>query len=340
MPDRFLRGLAVFTDVYTRSLPLLGRSRKQAGPLERALRLEVVDRRVEAEDVVSIQMSTSDGSALPQWFPGSHLDLHLASGRRRQYSLCGDPADRDSYRIAVRRITDGGGGSVEVHEELTPGRHVVVRGPRNAFPFVPHGSALFLAGGIGITPILPMVRAADRLGMDWRFVYTGRSRATMPFLDELPAGRVLVRPDEEFGVPTAADLLADAPRDGAVYVCGPTPMLATVRAGFGDCAASALHFERFAPPPVVDGKPFEVQLGRGGVVLQVPADRSALEVIREQLPGVAYSCRQGFCGTCRVRVLDGVVEHRDRRLTDRQRAEGEALVCVSRADGGRLVLDL
>jgi ferredoxin-NADP reductase len=300
----------------------------------------VAERRAEAQDVVSVRLSTSDGSELPRWFPGSHLDLHLPSGRRRQYSLCGDPADRSSYRIAVRRIIGGGGGSVEVHEDLTPGSRVTVLGPRNAFPFVPYGSALFIAGGIGITPILPMVRAADRLGMDWRFVYTGRSRNSMPFLDELPTGRVEVRPDDEFGVPDGTALLAEAPRDGAVYVCGPTPMLNGIRSGFADCAANSLHFERFAPPPVIDGKPFEIQLGRDGVVLQVPSDRSALEVLREARPNIAYSCRQGFCGTCHLRVLDGTVDHRDQRLTDQQRAAGEVLVCVSRSDGGRLVLDL
>jgi ferredoxin-NADP reductase len=183
---------------------------------------------------------------------------------------------------------------------LAVGDRIEVRGPRNAFPFVPHGSALFIAGGIGITPILSMVRAAHRLGMDWRFVYTGRSRASMPFLDEiagLPADRVQIRPDDEFGIPDGTHRLAGAPQRGAVYCCGPTPMLDGVRTGFHTCPAQALHFERFAPPPVVDGTPFEIQLGRNGQVLTVPAGRTALDVLREVRPAVAYSCRQGYCGT-------------------------------------------
>jgi ferredoxin len=151
---------------------------------------------------------------------------------------------------------------------------------------------------------------------------------------------VQIRPDDEFGILDGTHLLAGAPQRGAVYCCGPTPMLDGVRTGFHTCPAQALHFERFAPPPVVGGTPFEIQLGRNGQVLTVPADRTALDVLREARPAVAYSCRQGYCGTCRLRVLDGVVEHRDRRLTDRQRADGEILVCVSRAESTRLILDL
>ena len=148
-----------------------------------------------------------------------------------------------------------------------------------------------------------------------------------------------VRPDDEFGLPTAAALLDRAPAGGAVYCCGPTPMLDAVGDGFAASGAKALHFERFGPPPVLGGSPFQVQLVSTGEVLDVPADESALEVIRARLPGVGYSCRQGFCGTCRVRVLSGTPDHRESRLTPEER-EDHMLVCVSRADGGRLILDL
>ncbi len=248
------------------------------------------------------------------------------------------------YSVAVRRIPpDGGGGSIEMHA-LQPGEHVTVRGPRNGFPFVGEGSALFVAGGIGITPIIAMVRAARELGgMDWYFVYSGRSRESMPFLDEIATWdpeRVFVRPDDEFGLPTTTDLLGRAPVGGAVYCCGPTPMLDAVRRGFRDTPSTALHFERFGgAPPVIDGKEFEVQLVNSGQVLAVPADESALDVIKKALPGVGYSCQQGFCGTCRVKVLAGKPDHRERRLTDTEQ-ETEMLICVSRSDGGRLVLDL
>ncbi|MVZ99410.1 2Fe-2S iron-sulfur cluster binding domain-containing protein [Actinomadura sp. LD22] len=302
-------------------------------PVDRTMRLTVQEVRREAEDVVSLRLGAPDGRVLPAWQPGGHLDVLLASGRRRQYSLCGDPADRRSYRIAVRRLPGGGGGSVEMHG-LREGDRLAVRGPRNAFPFLAHDRYVFLAGGIGITPILPMVTAADRYGADWSLVYTGRSRASLPFLDELPARRVTVRTDDEHGVPSAADLLGDVPAGTAVYCCGPAPMIDAVRAAVRMDAT--LHYERFAPPPVTGGKPFEVELRRSGRTLPVPADRSALDVIRDVLPDVAYSCRQGFCGTCRTAVLSGDVD--DRAPSDQ--GDDSMLVCVSRAASGRISLDL
>ncbi|MFB4316870.1 PDR/VanB family oxidoreductase [Actinomadura sp. 21ATH] len=297
-------------------------------PVDRTFPLAVREIRAEAADVVSLRLAAPDGRPLPRWQPGSHLDLRLPSGLRRQYSLCGDPADRRAYRIAVRRIAAGGGGSVEMHG-LEEGAALVAEGPRNAFPFLARDRYLFIAGGIGITPILPMVKAARALGADWRLVYAGRTRASLPFLDELPAGRVTVRTDDEHGVPGPEELLKDAP-GAAVYCCGPAPMIDGVRAAF-DHASATLHYERFAPS-AVSGEPFEVELRRTGLTLAVPGDRSALDVIREALPDVPYSCRQGFCGTCRTGLLEGA--------TDAPGEEGSTLICVSRSRGGRLVLDL
>lgn len=292
-------------------------------------------------DVVALTFADPTGAQLPAWQPGSHLDLHLPSGRRRQYSLCGDPQDRSGYRIAVRKIPSGGGGSLEMHA-LAEGDSVTVRGPRNGFPFIPHSRVLYLAGGIGITPILPMVRAAQRLGLDWHFVYCGRSADTIPFLDEMwqwdPA-RVTIRLDEEHGIPTADDLLRDAPRAGAVYVCGPPPMIETVRHGFGRTDSTALYFERFSAPPVVDGSPFEAELASTGEVVPVAADETLLQALTRVRPDIAYSCRQGFCGTCKVGVVAGTPDHRDNRLTDDER-QSSMLTCVSRSLSPRLVLDV
>ncbi|MBW8486075.1 PDR/VanB family oxidoreductase [Actinomadura parmotrematis] len=305
-------------------------------PVDRTLALVVQEMRREAADVVSLRLGAPDGRALPAWQPGGHLDVRLPSGRRRQYSLCGDPADRRSYRIAVRRLPGGGGGSREVHDTLTEGAALTAEEPRNAFPFLARDRYLFLAGGIGITPILPMVQAAERLGADWRLVYTGRTRASLAFLDELPAGRTEVRTDDEHGVPDCAALLAAAPADAAVYCCGPAPMIDAVRAAFVPGGPATLHYERFAPAPIVDGRPFQIELARTGAVLDVPADRSALDVIREKAPTVAYSCRQGFCGTCRVSLLAGDADRRH----PSDPAPDSLLVCVSRASGGKLTLDL
>lgn len=293
------------------------------------------------KDVVALTFSAPDGDVLPGWQPGGHLDLHLPSGRRRQYSLCGDPQDADRYRIAVRKIPAGGGGSLEMHN-LRVGDTVTVRGPRNGFPFIPYERALYIAGGIGITPILPMVRAAQRLGADWHFVYCGRSAETIPFLDEIASWdptRVTIRLDDEHGVPTADDLLGQAPAGGAVYVCGPPPMIETVRLNFDRSGAAALHFERFSAPPVRDGTAFEIELARTGDVLDVAADESVLDALVRHRPETAYSCRQGFCGTCRVAVLAGTPDHRENRLTAEER-ETSMLTCVSRSLTSRLVLDL
>ncbi len=292
-------------------------------------------------DVVALTFRAPDGADLPAWQPGGHLDLHLPSGRRRQYSLCGDPQDRSRYRIAVRRIPSGGGGSLEMHA-LAVGDTVTVRGPRNGFPFIPYPRALYIAGGIGITPILPMVLAARRLGTDWHFVYCGRNADSIPFLDEIASwdpARVTIRLDDEHGVPGPGDLLGRAPADGAVYVCGPPPMIEAVRAHIDRTVATALHFERFSAPPVRDGTPFQVELARSGEVLDIAADETVLDALVRRRPDTAYSCRQGFCGTCRVRVLAGTPEHRDSRLTDTERADS-MLACVSRSLTPRLVLDI
>jgi ferredoxin-NADP reductase len=201
-------------------------------------------------------------------------------------------------------------------------------------------SYYFIAGGIGITPILPMVKAAHAQGKPWRLAYTGRTRASMPFLDELASlssGAVEIRPDDEFGQPQGVDLIAGVTAADAVYACGPPPMLDAARAGFGT-RIRELHTERFSAPPVIGGKPFDVELRRTGVTVEVGSTETVLSAVQRALPDVAHSCQQGFCGSCNVRVLSGRVEHRDHILLDEQRSESMQ-ICVSRCDGP-LVLDL
>lgn len=300
----------------------------------------VTNRELLTPDVVALTLADPDGGLLPSWTPGAHIDVRLPSGRRRQYSLCGSPGRRTDYRIAVRRITDGGGGSIEMHEAYDVGDNLVFEGPRNAFYLVTdENDVLFVIGGIGVTPILPMIRQAQERGINWRAVYAGRSRECMPLLDEvvgLAPDRVTVWADDERGrFPTARELLAEAGPRTAVYVCGPTAMLESVRTVRNEHANAPLHYERFGPPPVVDGVPFELQLAGSDRVLSVPANRSALDVMLDRDPATAYSCQQGFCGTCKVKVLAGEVDRRGRA------AEGddEMLVCVSRAKNRRVVID-
>ncbi|MGW1737518.1 PDR/VanB family oxidoreductase [Nocardia sp. NPDC001965] len=332
-----LRMLGLAVDAYRKVFtnPVLS----SPNPVRRSgfdLDVVVGDSTVEAREVVSLTLARPDGQQLPSWRPGSHIDVFLPSGRQRQYSLCGDPADRYHYRIAVRHIRDGGGGSAEIHE-LRPGAALQIRGPRNAFTFVDSApSYLFLAAGIGITPILPMVHAAGSRG---RLVYLGRSRDTMPFRNELPDSAE-IRPDDEAGPSDIPALLATAAPGAAVYVCGPPPVLETAQRILFDLNPTAsLHTERFSAPPVRDGHEFDLTLARSGRHVRVGATETTLEAIRRVRPDVVYSCRQGFCGTCKVGVSAGSVEHRDRLLSDDERA-GHMLTCVSRSAGGPLVLDL
>jgi ferredoxin-NADP reductase len=267
----------------------------------------------------------------------------------RQYSLCGDPSVRTTYRIAVRRIPDGGGGSIEVHDALAVGDTVTSNGPRNAFPLsVPgYGSPAqrfrFVAGGIGITPIVPMLGLARQLGVDWSMVYVGRSRESIPFLDEVSrfGERVAIRSDDVHGLPTADDLLGECPDGTTVYACGPAPMLTAIRQRLAGRDNVELHFERFAAPPVLDGTTFTATADSTGTTVTVGPDETLLSALQRSGVAAPYSCQQGFCGTCRTRVLGGVVQHRDSLLTDPERAAGMMLTCVSRApDGGHLTLGL
>jgi ferredoxin-NADP reductase len=309
-------------------------------PVRRTRSAVVTKRELVAPDVVTLTLADPDGGLLPSWTPGGHIDVVLPSGRRRQYSLCGLPGRRIDYRIAIRRIADGGGGSIEMHESFGVGDLLVFEGPRNAFYLgTAERDVLFVTGGIGVTPILPMIRVAQQRGIDWRAIYAGRSREHMQLLDEVVSvapERVTVWADDEHGgFATVADLLGGAGPETAVYVCGPAGMLEAVRVAREEHAGAPLHYERFSPAPIVDGIPFELELARSRRVLGVPANRSALDVMRDGDPTTPYSCQQGFCGTCKVKVLAGQVDHRGRIAVD----DDEMLVCVSRAKGERVIID-
>ncbi|MEU5315561.1 PDR/VanB family oxidoreductase [Streptomyces sp. NPDC021056] len=294
-------------------------------PRSRALRLLVAAREEVADGVVQLRL---EGRDLPRWEPGAHLDLVLPSGLVRQYSLCGDPADTSSYTVATRLVADGRGGSREVHEQVAEGMELEVRGPRNRFPLVEASSYVFVAGGIGITPILPMLRALPD-GAEWRLLYCGRSRESMPFVAELE------ELDQVTVVAGAPELGAlDVPEGAAVYCCGPEGLMAAVEERFPQ-----VRLERFTPRATAPGAAFEVELRRSGRTLAVPADSSVLAAVRRELPDTLYSCEQGFCGTCQQRVLEGEVDHRDELLTDAERGDS-MLICVSRARSERIVLDM
>ncbi|MGC0398064.1 ferredoxin-NADP reductase [Streptomyces sp. SAI-126] len=313
--------------------------------------LTVAGRTLVADGVVCLTLRRPDGGPLPSWTPGAHIDVLLdgdAHGLIRQYSLCGHPADRGAWQIAVLREPQGRGGSAHVHDQLLEGTDVRVRGPRNNFPLRPADRHLFIAGGVGITPILPMVEAAEAAGADWRLLYGGRTRTSMAFLDRLaPHGdRVLVRPQDEYGLLDLAAHLG-TPKEGTlVHACGPEPLLRAVQEQCAGWPPGTLGVERFAPVPTAAAgtaaaTSFELELARSGLTLTVPPDRSVLETVEEAGVDVDFSCREGTCGTCETDVLEGRPDHRDSLLTEDERAAGDTmLICVSRSCGPRLVLDL
>lgn len=306
--------------------------------------LDVIAEELVAEDVRTLTLAHPDGGSLPAWTPGAHIDLVLDNDLVRQYSLCGRPED-DTWRIAVLRTADSRGGSERVHR-IEVNERVRVRGPRNNFPLAAARSYVFVAGGIGITPILPMVRQADAAGVEWELHYGGRTRRSMAFVDELGAygDRVHLVPEDEHG-PLDLDGILGTPRPGTlVYACGPAAMLEGVEVRCRSWLPKSLHLERFsADPAASDGEneAFDVVLKQSGMTLEVPADRSILEVVREAGLSVLSSCLEGNCGTCETEVLDGGIDHRDSVLSDEERASGEIMmICVSRCHSGRLTLDL
>ncbi|MFD4553995.1 PDR/VanB family oxidoreductase [Streptomyces sp. NPDC058469] len=315
-------------------------------------RLLVQQARWVAHDVLELRLTRPTGGALPAWEPGAHVELTLPSGLRRAYSLCGDMADTEAWTVAVHRVPEGRGGSREIHETALVGRELEVRGPVNRFPLVPAPGYLLLAGGIGVTPLLPMARELTARGLPWRMVLGARDRSRLVYAGELAAlggDRVLLVPQDEAGLPDLAAELAATPPTHAVYACGPQPMLHAVTTLCRTAEpARSLHLERFTaaadaiPDQLVAASgEFEVVLGRSGLRLTVPADRSVLDVVREKLPDVPYSCEEGYCGTCETPVTAGVPDHRDTVIEPSERPTATTMmICVSRCDSPLLELDL
>lgn len=298
-----------------------------------------------AHGVVALTLARADGQALPDWTPGAHIDLILDGGITRQYSLCGRTNETDAWRVAVLKAPDSRGGSTAAHE-LDAGSTVRVRGPRNHFPVVASKRYLFVAGGIGITPLLAMIYEVEAAGADWELHYGGRTTSSMAFVDELGqfGDRVHVVPEDELGRPDLATILAQPRPDTLVYTCGPEPLLTAMEEHCAGWQAGSLHLERFTArtqEAPADEQGFELVLQRSGKTAQVPPDRSVFDVVREAGVSVLGSCLEGICGTCETDVVDGDVDHRDSILDEEERASNEVMmICVSRCRSARLTLDL
>jgi ferredoxin-NADP reductase len=316
---------------------------------ERSGDLLVTARETRAEGVVVLTLADPAGAQLPAWTPGAHIDL-LLDDTVRQYSLCGTPGDQHSWRIAVLLDPNGRGGSRRVHDTLQAGDRITVRGPRNHFQLHAAQRYLFLAGGIGITPILPMVAAAAEAGADWRLYYGGRSHASMAFLDELEryGDRVTFWPQDTSGLLPLDDILGQSQDGTLVYCCGPEGLLTAAEQRCASWPPGSLHTERFAAKPQPEPEegeaaeqPFEVVCQRSGLTVTVPPGQSIIDALDENGVSVLSSCLEGVCGTCETRVLEGIPEHRDSLLSQEEREASEyMMICVGRSKSDRLVLDL
>lgn len=318
--------------------PATGGSQK---PLELRLRAMTW----EAPGVLSLELVAPDERDLPAFEPGAHIDLHLPGGIMRQYSLCGDPADRSHYRVAIRAVA-GGQSSQFVHRKLRPGETIGVSFPRNNFPLVDAPRYVFVAGGIGITPLIPMMRAASAKGRPWTLLYCNKRNEDAPFLREIQAlgGEVSLHSTEAGTRLDVAQQLSAARKDTVVYCCGPEGLMTAVETATAAWPEDTVRFEWFTPrsrPEDEASGSFEVVCEQSGVTLTVPPDKSVLATLNDAGIDVPCSCTQGICGTCEVRVLAGEVDHRDSILSSSERAANTTMMtCVSRARGPRLVLDI
>ncbi|HEY1153855.1 MAG TPA: PDR/VanB family oxidoreductase [Pseudolabrys sp.] len=301
--------------------------------------------RYEAPGVLSLELVPTNGKPLPPFEPGAHIDLHLPGNIMRQYSLCGDPNDTSRYRVGIRSVS-GGLSSQFVHRKLRPGEVIKVSAPRNNFPLIDADRYLFVAGGIGVTPLIPMMQAASARNKPWTLLYCNKRDTDAPFLDEIRAlGGTLSLHSSEAG--TRLDVqqrLGQVEENTVVYCCGPERLMTAVEEATAAWPADTVRFEWFTPrsrPADEVSGSFEVVCEQSGLTVTVPPEKSVLEALNDAGIPVPCSCQQGICGTCEVRVIDGEVDHRDSILSSSERAANQTMMtCVSRAKGARLVLDI
>ena len=310
------------------------------------LDLRVVERRTVADGIVELALEADSGDALPRWEPGSHIDLHVGNGLIRQYSLTGFGVADTRWVISVLREPNSRGGSVSVHDSLAEQSSVTVSAPRNHFPLAGGVAVQFVAGGIGITPLIPMIMQLEREGRDWKLFYAGRSRASMAYLHELAqfGDRVQIWPDDEQGMPDIEQLVTTTDPQTIIYSCGPEGLLAKLE---DLCTAGpvkrTLRTERFVAKEIeLDGPDhdIDVEFAQSGITVTVRADRTNQSVAEENGIDILSSCNEGTCGTCETPVLKGIPDHRDSVLTDDERECGQTMMlCVSRARSVSLRLD-
>src|SRR6478736_8754000 len=311
------------------------------------MKLRVARNDVIADGIHLLEFRDAGGEPLPPFSAGAHIAIRVPNGLLRKYSLCNDPVEHDRYQVAVKREINGRGGSCSLIDEVKAGDELMVTAPVNDFGLPPRAQDfLFIAGGIGITPMMAMIRQVIAEGKRFRLFYCTRSPETTAFLEELSAPQfkdmVMIHYDQ--GDPSRSldlrPILAERKNREHLYCCGPRPLMEAVRAMTDHWSSTAVHFEAFSEAEThkADDKPFKVRLARSGAVLDVPTDKTILEVLREHGLDVPSSCETGTCGTCRTKLLAGEADHRDLVLADHERKD-TIMICVSRARGGDITID-
>ncbi|MGC4933906.1 PDR/VanB family oxidoreductase [Gordonia sp. DT30] len=310
------------------------------------IEVRVTGRRPLTDRVDEFTLTPLASAALPDWSAGSHIDIHTPGGAVRQYSLISLPGDTGTYRVAVDRCDEGRGGSVSLHRGVQPGSQLGISRPRNHFALSRALRYVFVAGGIGITPILSLAAQAEQMGRPWSLLYTGSDPTRMPYAAELSerfGDRVVIHSSSTAGRLNLSRRLADLEPGTAVYACGPESLIADAESACADQDAVDVFAERFvaADRQPASDEPFEVSLALSHHTVTVPAGRTILDALDDAGVVTVSSCREGVCGTCEAEVVSGEIEHRDSVLTPEERAENETMMlCVSRCTSGRLVLDL
>jgi phthalate 4,5-dioxygenase reductase subunit len=300
-----------------------------------------------ADGIHLFEFRDPTGRELPQFTAGAHIAVRVPNGLLRKYSLCNDPAERDRYQIAVKREVASRGGSTSLIDDVKAGDELIVTAPVNDFGLPPRAQDfLFIAGGIGVTPMMAMIRQVMAEGKRFRLFYCSRSPETTAFREELGAQQFkdMVTIHYDGGdVARSLDLrpiLAERKNREHLYCCGPRPLMEAVRAMTDHWSPTAVHFEAFSDAEThkAGDTPFKVKLARSGNVLDVPTTKTILEVLRDHGLDVPSSCETGTCGTCRTKMLAGEADHRDLVLADHERKD-TIMICVSRARGGEITID-
>jgi len=308
--------------------------------------VRVVKRDYTSSTVLALEVAALNNTALPAWSPGAHVDMLLPNGLVRQYSLCGRRDDAHRWRFGVLREENGRGGSAYIHDHLKERDVITLRGPRNNFELARASSYVFVAGGVGITPLLPMINTVAETGVPWTLFYGGRSRAAMAFIDEVArfGSQVVLWPQDQCGLLDLDRIVAGRPKDSHLYCCGPEPLIAAIEGRFrAGGHLGSLHVERFktARDPCAENRALTVVLRRSNKTVQVGANESVLAAVERAGTRPLFSCREGTCGTCETAVIAGQPDHRDAVLTEAERRSGKTMmICVSRSWDPVLELDL